>query len=137
MSVITEFAAAEIVSRANVNQRIADANSVLSSVVPVSRTVNGKALTGDITLTASDVGALSAVSITGMLTTSEWSNLKQTISVSGITASTPGIVSPDPTSVAVWGQCGIYASAQSNGTVTFTCLTVPTVNVNVQFIVFS
>ena len=33
MSVITEFAAAEIVSRANVNQRIADANSVLSSAV--------------------------------------------------------------------------------------------------------
>ena len=68
MSVITEFAATEIVSRANVNQRIADANSVLSSVVPSTRTINSKPLSTDITLTAADVGAVDATVQTGVIT---------------------------------------------------------------------
>lgn len=72
----------------------ADTNKYLeTNKVPTTRTVNGKALSSDITLTASDVGAASgSTSVNATLTASGWSSFKQTISVPGLGATQNGII---------------------------------------------
>lgn len=73
---------------------------------------------------------------TANLTVAGWSNNQQTVSVTGVTANNTVIVSPAPASVSDYGTAGIYASAQANGTLTFTCTTVPTTAVSVNVAIF-
>lgn len=78
---------------ADVNTQIANVNTALNSKVPTSRTVNGKALTGNISLTATDVKAgIKNLNLT--LTTSSWSGSSAPytyqLTVSGITSTTDG-----------------------------------------------
>lgn len=72
----------------------ADTNKYLeNNKVPTTRKVNGKTLSSDITLTASDVGAASgSTSVNATLTASGWSSFKQTISVPGLGATQNGII---------------------------------------------
>lgn len=65
------------------------------------------------------------------LTASAWSNKQQTISVSGVTASSVIIVSPKMTSFMAYTDARCYASAVGAGTVTFSCDTVPAANLTV------
>lgn len=90
----------------------------------------GKALNSAIAAKASKTTA------TASLSTSGWSGegpYTQAVSVSGVTASNAVVVSPAPASFAEYGACGVYASAQAAGKLTFTATARPaaalTVNV--------
>ena len=90
----------------------------------------GKALNSAIAAKASKSTA------TASLSTSGWSGegpYTQAVSVSGVTASNAVVVSPAPASFAEYGACGVYASAQAAGKLTFTATARPaaalTVNV--------
>lgn len=74
---------------------------------------------------------------TASLTVDGWdsSALTQTVSVAGVTASNNIIVAPAPASYEAWGAAGIRATAQADGTVTFTCDTVPTEAITAQILI--
>lgn len=65
-----------------------------------------------------------------------WSNHQQTVYVDGVTADANAIVTYDPSSKAAWEAAGIYASAQGDGTITFTCTTDPSVAVNANVLLY-
>lgn len=112
--------------------------------VPTSRTVNSKALSTNITLTASDVGAASAADVeaakpllrTAMLITSGWSSNSQTVTVSEVVASSSAqliYVSPaNKASATAWGAAGVFCSAQGANSLTFVCDSTPTENISVN-----
>lgn len=70
------------------------------------------------------------------LTVAGWSNKAQTVNVAGVTVSNDIIVSPVFASYDNWSKFSIQASAQGNGTVTFTCKTVPTAAIDVNVLIF-
>lgn len=67
-----------------------------------------------------------AASVT--LTTAGWSNNEQTASVNGVTVDNTVIVGPSPTSQDVWAKAGVKCTAQAANSLTFTCKSVPTVD---------
>lgn len=68
------------------------------------------------------------------LSSSGWSDKSQTVSVSGVTSDIDIVVSPDYSSYDNWSKFSIIASAQGNGTVTFTCKTVPTADITANIL---
>lgn len=112
----------------------------LNGKVPTSRTVNGKALSANITLSASDVGAAASghthnKTATATLSASKWSNKSQSVSVSGVTASNTVIVTAAPGSYTKYCESSVYCSAQGSGTLTFTCDTVPTADITANIVI--
>lgn len=69
------------------------------------------------------------------ITSSNWTNLSQTVSVAGITDSTTVIVAPAPSSHSSYCEAGVYCSAQANGSLTFTCLAVPSDDLTVNVLI--
>jgi hypothetical protein len=59
------------------------------------------------------------------LSVSGWSGNTQTVQAPGVTFSSSVVVGPDPSSMNSAMQAGVYCSAQGNGTLTFTCSTIP------------
>ena len=106
--------------------------------VPTSRTVNGKALSSNITLTAADVNAASPpTSTTVTLTTSGWSSNTQTVTVSGVSADeTAQLIMPVPAlaSQTAYYEAGILVTGQAANSLTFTCQTVPTADLTVYVV---
>lgn len=106
--------------------------------VPTSRTVNGKALSADISLTADDVNAASLPSSTTVtLTTSGWSSNTQTVTVSGVSADeTAQLIMPVPAlgSQSAYYDAGILVTGQAANSLTFTCSTVPSSNLTVYVV---
>lgn len=115
--------------------------------VPTSRTVNGKALSSNITLTAEDVGAgpeSTAQTIT--LSSSSWSAsgsiYQQVANVTGVTADTPVIIvepslsttdaDANATILEAWGKIAKLEKTQGAGTITFRATENPGVNVPVK-----
>lgn len=90
--------------------------------VPTTRTINGKALSSNITLLPSDVG-VNSISVT--IPVSSWSNRTATVSATGVTSSNTVIISPAPSSISDWVDFDIKCTAQGSGTLTFTCTTTP------------
>ena len=112
-------------------------SAAVVGAVPTSRTVNGKALSANITLNASDVGAAPAIVLrTATLTTSGWSSNSQTVTVTGVVANNNAQaidVSPlSKTDADNWAQAGVWCTAQGANTLTFTCTEVPSANINVN-----
>ena len=118
-----------------------------SGLVPTSRTVNGKALSANISLTAADVGAgPESSSYIVTLSSGSWTSssgvYQQTVSVSGVTASTPVIqVGPslsttdadaNDTIIEAWGKIAKLEISQGAGTLTFRSTESLTVNVPVK-----
>ena len=107
--------------------------------VPTSRTVNGKALSRNITLTADDVNAASLPTSTAVtLTTSGWSSNTQTVTVSGVSATeTAQLITPTPAiaSQSAYYEAGIMCTGQAANSLTFTCQTVPTSNLTVYVVI--
>lgn len=133
--------------------------------VPTSRTVNGKALSSNITLSASDVGAQETlvsgtniktinnesllgsgnITIQGgggadviqvSITVANWNATTTcTKTVTGVTTSNSVIVSPAPSSIADYVSAGVYCSAQAAGTLTFTASSTPTADLVVNVMV--
>lgn len=133
--------------------------------VPTSRTVNGKALSSNINLDASDVGAQPTlvsgtniktvnnesllgsgnITIQGgagadviqvSITVANWNATTTcTKSVTGVTTSNSVIVSPAPASIADYVSAGVYCSAQGSGTLTFTASSTPTADLVVNVMI--
>ena len=106
--------------------------------VPTSRTVNGKALSQNITLDAEDVGAMPPPTrLTVTLNASSWSGNSQTITVNGVITNTSAqdidISCADKASADAWAAGGVWCSnpTQANR-LTFTCTTPPTANINLR-----
>lgn len=85
----------------------------------------------------SNLGAVSMVTRTTTLSVDEWSDNKQTKSVSGVTEDNTVFISPVPNSHTAYYECGIYCSAQSSGELTFTCVSKPKKDIKVNIVIFS
>ena len=75
---------------------------------------------------------LNAVTVT--LTVAGWVSNAQTVSASNVKADNIVWVSPAPASFDAYGKAGIRATAQADGTITFTCTKVPTEEINVEVV---
>lgn len=62
---------------------------------------------------------------TSTITVSDWSNLTATKSVDGVTPSSVIFCSADPSCEIVASEAHVYCSAQGDGTLTFSCVSVP------------
>ena len=133
--------------------------------VPTSRTVNGKALSSNITLSASDVSAqetlvsgtnIKTVNSTSLLgsgniavqsaitsttvsiTVANWNATTTcTKSVTGVTSSNNVIVTPAPASINTWNSNDVSCSAQGSGTLTFTASTTPSADMTVNVMIIN
>ncbi|MGN1118999.1 MAG: collagen-like protein [Oscillospiraceae bacterium] len=90
-------------------------------------TVNGISPTGG------NVTLYSSVQIT--LSSSGWSSLAQTVSISGLGASDIVHVSPDPAYIDTYINAEIRCVSQSAGSLTFNCTETPTSNVDVNILI--
>lgn len=112
--------------------------------VPTSRTVNGKALSSNISLSAEDVGAATQEQVNALkpktatvtLTAAGWSKGEQTVTVTGILAdSSAQIVDVCPAnkpSADRWAAAGVWCTSQAANSLTFSCDSVPTEDINVN-----
>ena len=106
--------------------------------VPTSRTVNGQALSQNITLDAEDVGAMPPPTrLTVTLSASGWSGNSQTITVNGVITNTSAqdidIACADKASADAWAAGGVWCSNPTRANrLTFTCTTPPTANINLN-----
>ena len=69
------------------------------------------------------------------LTVAGWSSLKQTVSVSGVTADNTLLVTPAPASQDVYCEAGVKCSAQAAGSLTFECTDVPAEELKVNVVI--
>ena len=74
---------------------------------------------------------LTKVNTTITLASANWSSNSQTVNVTGMTATGIVMVSPDPTDQSAYTSAGIICSAQGAGTLTFTCDTTPSADIDV------
>ena len=91
------------------------------------------------TITASEYAEFSSkqkaiVGATVTLSASGWSSNKQTVEASNVTADNIVWVSPSPASFDAYGTAGIRATAQGDGTITFTATKVPTEDIFVEVV---
>lgn len=103
-----------------------------TSRVPTTRTVNGKALSSNITLVPSDI---SINTVATSIPVSAWSNSQAVISVTGVTGSNTVVVSPDPASISAWVDFGVKCTVQSPGLLRFECTTTPTAAIYVVVLI--
>lgn len=80
------------------------------------------------------ITSLGQVSVS--LPVASWSSDTQTVTVSGVTSTSILVVTASPTSFEQYADFGVYASAQSTNSVTFSCVTTPTValTANIMYI---
>lgn len=69
------------------------------------------------------------------LASSGWADNAQTVAVEGVTADNNVLVAAAPESREAWNDAEIYCSAQSNGTLTFACGSVPAENVTANVVI--
>ena len=96
------------------------------------KTINWNSILGSWNITVS-----SSTTTTCTLTSAWWSSNSQTVSVTGVTASNTVIVSPAPSDIADYADCGVYCSAQGSGTLTFGCDTAPSGDIVVNVLIMS
>lgn len=93
------------------------------------------------THTPAAIGAATAKAVAATIATSAWSSTtkKATISVAGVTADTEEThVIPTPADRAskeLWDEAEVFCDAQGNGTLTFSCETVPTGSITVNILI--
>ena len=112
--------------------------NIPTDYVPTSRTVNGQALSQNITLDAEDVGAMPPPTrLTVTLNSSSWSGNSQSITVNGVITNTSAqdidISCADKASADAWAAGGVWCSNPTRANhLTFTCTTPPTANINLN-----
>ena len=72
-----------------------------------------------------------------VLPLSGWVDGQQTVSVPGVTAASSVFVGGDLGSEPEYSSCGVYCSAQGDGTLTFSCCFVPSADVVADAIIFT
>lgn len=77
---------------------------------------------------------LTKVNSTITLTAAGWSGGSQSVTVSGMTATGVVLVSPDPTDQAAYTSAGILCTAQAANSLTFTCSTTPSADIDVNVV---
>lgn len=77
----------------------------------------------------------SVVKIT--LPSANWSNNEQTVSATGVTATNTIVVSPLPTSMSDYTDWGVIYTAQGTDSITFTCSTTPSNNIEVNVVILA
>ena len=102
--------------------------------VPITRTVNGKQLNANISLTAADVNAASkATYVSVTLPNTGWSNNQRALTVNGVLAdATKQLIVPCPqnaTALDVWTAAGVKAISQAANSLTFKCDSTPTASI--------
>lgn len=77
-------------------------------------------------------------SVTTTLTSSGWSDNKQTVNISGVTSDTIVFISPDPdeSNYATYNDNAIRCISKGEGTLTFSCESVPSTDLLVEIAVF-
>lgn len=112
--------------------------NIPTDYVPNTRTVNGKALSQNITLDADDVGAIPPPTrLTVTLNASSWSGNSQTITVNGVITDTSAqdidISCADKASADAWAAGGVWCSNPTRANrLTFTCTTPPTASISLN-----
>lgn len=78
-------------------------------------------------------GTMAVISVNTIVTlaVADWSSNTQTVNVTGMTATGVVFVNPDPSDQADYTSAGILCTAQAAGTLTFTCDTVPSGDIDV------
>lgn len=110
---------------------------VYSAINSVEQKVPSGGTTGQVwTSDGTGAGVWSNIlkTTTVTLTTSAWSSLNQTVSISGLTASSIVWVSPASASWTAYAESMVRASAQANGSLTFTCDEKPSSNLTVNVV---
>lgn len=101
------------------------------------KTINNNSLlgSGNITIEGGS-GGVEVATATATLTVAGWSNNRQTVNVTGVTASNDVIVTYAVGSKETYTASDIYCYAQGAGTLTFACATTPTaaITANVMII---
>ena len=75
--------------------------------------------------------------ITVTLASANRSSKSITVTATGVTASNTVIVSPAPANINDYALSSVYCSAQGSGTLTFSCNTEPTVDIDVNVLIMS
>lgn len=88
--------------------------------------------TWDVILT---IPSVSTIQVT--LTAANWSSKSITVTATWVTASNTVIVSPAPANINDYATNSIYCSAQGSGTLTFSCNTEPTGDIDVNVLIMS
>lgn len=88
-------------------------------------------------ITPANIGAVTMKTATASLPVASWSSNKQTVSVSGVTASNTVIVTAAPASYEHYNECAVRCSAQAAGTLTFTCTDTPTAALTVNVLILT
>ena len=125
------------ISKATNAQSTADtANTTAGNALSKAETnaTNITAMQANVNTCMSDIATLKTskqkalVGSSVQLPNSGWntSSKTQTVSVSGVTATSLLWIGPDGGSWTEYGTCGVRATAQGEGTVTFQCDTIPT-----------
>lgn len=96
------------------------------------KTINWNSIVGTGNITVS-----SSTTTTCTLTSAWWSSNSQTVSATGVTASNTVIVSPAPSDIGDYADCGVYCSAQGSGTLTFGCDKAPSGDIVVNVLIMS
>ena len=78
-----------------------------------------------------------SINNTVTLTTAGWSNLTQTVTLTGVTTTNAVWVSPAPASFTLYNNAGIYCSSQGTNSLTFTCAVVPSSAITVNVAIFA
>lgn len=78
-----------------------------------------------------------STTLTVTLASANWSNKSITVTATGVTVSNTVIVSPAPANINDYATNSVYCSAQGSGTLTFSCNTEPTVDIDVNVLIMS
>ena len=83
-----------------------------------------------------DNGTNNIINTSGQITLSSsgWSGNTQTVSATGVTATNTVTTGPAPSSMNAAMQAGVYCSAQGQGTLTFTCSSVPSSSLTYNYV---
>lgn len=79
--------------------------------------------------------AVPSVAKTATLTSSGWASNKQTVSVSGVTASNHLVIAPAAASYVAYAESVVRCTAQASGSLTFQCEEAPTANLTVNILI--
>lgn len=88
-------------------------------------------------ITPANIGAVVMKTATATLPVSGWSGNRQTVSVSGVTASNTVIVTAAPASYTHYNESAVRCIAQGNGTLTFECTDKPTANITANVLILT